>query len=271
MNNLLYVFVFLLISMAVTSMWVTNKNAESAELLSLNSLFLFANEKNKLQVNVKNRHPRISLWDLRIKVRHEKDIPDQNILQIKPFSTQSINVEWVPVRRGLQTYPRLHLSTHFPFQLLNAWKYFQVKDQVIIYPERRGDNPLPRDKGSNPQHETASEDQTQGFFRDYRDFQTTDSPSRIAWRKSLKVQKHLVKNFEANSESNILIDWEMTTHLLNDETRISQMAQWIESCHRRNIPYRLKIKDAFTSYSLGIPHYKHCMETLAFLDVEQLK
>lgn len=265
MNNLLYVFVFMLISMALTSMWTTNKNIEKAELENIAAPVLFANEKNLLTVVVKNKNLRASLWDLQIKAHQTADIPEQIYPQIKPFSIETLRISWIPKTRGSVNLPRLHIHSHFPFRLLRAWKYFDKQATVIVYPERKGSTQLPFQSGQSAEQEKNALTNKVGFFKDYRDFQSTDSPSRIAWKKSLKIQKHLVKNYESSGEQKVLIDWTTTDQLSDPEQRISQLATWIDVCHNSNANYSLKIKNFQTGYGHGVPHYKQCMQKLALL------
>ena len=270
MNNLLYVFVFLLISMAVTSMLSTNKNVEQVQLDRLSAGVLFANEKNILSVSLHNKNPRASLWDIAIKVRSTDDIPNQIISQIKPFSTETIGVEWTPEKRGMTMLPRLHVQSRFPFRLLVAWKYFTKEQQVIVYPERKGNVNLPQLSGASAQEQALALLDKSGFFRDYREFERTDSPSRIAWKKSLKIQKHLVKNFENSGDKKVLIDWGFTKNLNDFEQRISQMALWVQVCHDSHSSYSLKLKKTQTPFANGLNHYKQCLHELALLQLSDV-
>lgn len=271
MNNLLYVFVFLLISMALTSMWTTNQNVVSLELENLTANNVFANEENSITAWFKNKNQRASIWDLQAKIRFDSDERYQNIPQIKPFQSEHISILWSPTTRGLLTIPYLHIQSRFPFRLLVSWKYVQKDVQVMVYPQRKGKNYLPQVAGSSAQDEANAVLDSEGFFRDYREFQRTDSPSRIAWKKSLKIQKHLVKNFESSGQKKVLIDWNMTKDLTDPEDRISQLALWIDVCHNNHSIYSLKIKDYQTTFASGLQHYKQCMQKLALLTPDEYK
>lgn len=269
MNNLLYVFVFLLISMALTSMLTTNKNIDLLALDQLTASLLYANEVNTLTATFRNKNNRASIWDLFIKVRLTPDIPTQMLSQVKPFTSETISVQWKPAMRGLTQLPRLHAQSRFPFRLLVAWKYFEKETQAIVYPERKGSLPLPQLAGSSAEQEANALVDKDGFFRDYREFQRGDSPSRIAWRKSLKLQRHLVKNFESSGDKKVLIDWVTTASLINPEDRISQIALWIDLCHNSHVSYSLKIKDYQSPFASGLQHYKQLMQKLALLTPEE--
>lgn len=264
-NNLLYFFVFLMVSMALTGMSATNKNIDGVSLENLSNTFIYSNEKNYLSGLFKNKKPKLNLYDIHIKIRLSEDNNQQSISYIKPLSTESLNIAWTPSQRGLQKLPRLHIQSRFPFRMLVAWKYFEKDYDVLVYPERKGSHKLPQMSGTFSQKETNAQIEKDGFFKDYRDYQKEDSPSRIAWKKSLKLQKHLVKNFESSGEKKIIIDWNMTENLVDPELRISQLALWVDDCHHSKASYSLRIDADHIPFDSGIQHYKLCMQKLALL------
>ncbi len=272
-NNLLYFFVFLLVSIALTGMWFTNKNVESFKILQVIHSAVFANQPNYLTIEFKNKNQKSFLWSIEI----EFDTPKKTqVLQkktmIEEVQKQSqAELEWTPNQRGLIEMPRLLIQSRFPYQMLRAWKYDESLQSVIVYPEKKGVSEIPSDQGLKSENENQFQQQNQGLFRDYREFQRTDSPSRIDWKRSLKHQKHLIKNYENSGEKRILIDWKMTDFLKHFEDRVSQMSLWIDlSYHSKDI-YSIKIKDNQTEYMNTPLHYKNCMEKLALLSIEETR
>ncbi len=269
-NNLLYFFVFFLISIALSGMWLTNKNVENFEMTEASSNSLFANEDNQIQIQYRNLNSKSFLWDIEIsaddKFDHNKTHKIEEIVSGKILKRTFVN--WRPLHRGLYPSPRLLIQSRFPFGMLRAWKYFDQKTEFIVYPEKKGTKDLPQAENTKAQEDLKSVDNTKGLFRDHREFQKTDSPNKIDWKLSLKHQRHFVKNFESGDEKKVLIDWKMTNSNLNFEDRISQLALWIDLYHKKNEPYSLKINNDQTEYSSLSSHYKKCMEKLALLKIE---
>jgi uncharacterized protein (DUF58 family) len=266
-NNLLYFFVFLLVSMGMTGMWLTNKNVDSIEVHDIFYSMIFANEKNQLSIHFNNLYEKSYLWDIDFHFEeNDKMNETRTIDEIQQYMKSSI--EWVPAKRGLSQLPRLVIESRFPYKMLRAWKYYRKETEILIYPERKGSSLLPTQAGNKSENELHAQAEIQGLFRDFREFQRTDSPTRIDWKRSLKHQKHLVKNFETSGEKKVLIDWEMTQSLQTFEDRVSQMALWIDICHKNHENYSMKIKEDKTSFSNVPSHYKYCMEKLAFLRFE---
>lgn len=260
-NNILYFFVFLLISMGLTTAVVTNKNIEKLSINDLKFEKLFAEEKNSLSVFIENKDKAEPLWDLIFYLAEKKE--NTNLVG-ELQATNKLVLSWTPQKRGLQRLPRITAESRFPFKMLRAWKHFDRADKVIIFASRKGQEelpPQPGDRSGDQQGRTESE----GLFRDYREFQKNDAPSRIDWRRSLKHGKQLVKNYEQGGDQHIFLNWEMSSFAGSFEDRVSQMSLWVSICHERNISFSLKIGSFETELSDTRQHYWACMEKIALL------
>lgn len=272
-NNLLYIFVFLLISIALTGARLTNKNVQNFLVNSLSINSVFAKEKNNLDVQVQNLSSKEPLWQIEIGVDQKERSQIEYVMidhVMKGPALQSTKVIWRPLTRGLQKIPRLRIQSGFPFDMFKAFKSFESDKTCIVYPERKGLRDVPHDRGQKGDHEHLERMKNHGLFLDYREFQKSDSPIRIDWKRSLKHQKHLLKNFEASGEKRILLDWEMTAFITDFEDRISQLALWIDLCQKRQDLYSLRIKQTQTEFSNHPTHFKVCMERLALLSPDEV-
>ena len=270
-NNILYFFVFLLVSMGMTTSYLTNKNIESVKIDELKSTLLYAHENNMLVAHIDNQNKKnAALWDLEFRVEHlKKDIKEIHTLS-EVEKTGYLTVNWIPERRGQVRAPRILMQSRFPFKLLRAWKYYHRPVEFLVFPERRGKENLVSLLGFQSNRDEMAKLENEGLFRDYREFQNSDSPARIDWKRSVKHQKHLVKNYEKSGDRKILIDWDMTASLPDFEDRISQMALWVDLCHQRNEMFSLRIKNFQTDYFASPSHYKTCMEKLALLSAKEV-
>lgn len=261
-NNLLYFFVFFLISMALTGMWMTNKNVDYFQIIEIQTDLLFAKEENAIDLLVKSRRSDFAIWDIEVKFAKPAE-NSKEILIGEVQQEKKVTFFWRPVSRGCYPVPRLLIEGRFPFKMLRAWKYYDEKVDVFVFPERRGIKQIPSLSGKQSEKEAQTQASDEGLFRDFREFQKSDPPQRIDWKRSLKHQKHLVKNFETSGERKVLLDWEMTQFLPLFEDRISQLAYWVDLCYQKKEIYKLKIKDYETPYGSHINHYKMCMQKLA--------
>lgn len=269
-NNLLYFFVFFLISMALSGMWLTNKNVDLFQVSEISANTLFANEKNQLQVYYQNLNLKSFLWDLEISI-DKKKIPGTCKIDevINGKIARRVYLDWIPSTRGLNKSPRLVVESRFPFGMLRAWKYYDQKTEFLVYPAKKGQKIIPHSVSQKNGDDIEVTLNSQGLFRDHREFQKTDSPNKIDWKASLRHQKHFVKNYESGDEKKILIDWKMTNHIMDFEDRVSQLALWVDTSHKNNELYSLKISQHQTNYGSDFMHYKNCMDKLAFLTLAE--
>lgn len=265
-NNILYFFVFLLVSMGLSTAWLTNKNIDAAKVVDIKYTYLFANETNSINIKVENLNKKnTSLWDIEFRVE-DVDFTDQKTHLLEEVEqVNEVVIQWRPKKRGYARSPRIMMQSQFPYKILRSWKYDHKKSNLLVYPERKGELNLSSLIGMQDNRDEKAKLENEGLFRDFREFQTSDSPSRIDWKRSIKHQKHLVKNLEKSGERKIIIDWEFTADLIDFEKRISQMALWVDMCYQKNEIYSLKLNQFQTEYYSSLNHYKSCLERLALL------
>lgn len=265
-NNVLYFFVFLLVSMGLSTSWLTNNNIESVLVTDFTYDSLFANEKNSVLIKIDNKTPKkYSIYDVEMLVEHDNKKMNQPNTITEVEVQGVLNLFWQPSERGYVDSPRVMMQSRFPYKILRSWKYYIKSGNCLVYPERKGDSNIRTLIGHQSQRDEAAKLESEGLFRDYREFQNSDSPNRIDWKRSVKHGKHLIKNYEQSGERKILIDWSMTDSLQGFEDRISQMALWVDLCHRQNENYSLRIENQQIDYGAGLMHYKTCLEKLALL------
>ncbi len=257
--------------MGITIAWTTNKNIESLVIEDLKNHYVFAKEKNWLTAQLVNlNNKKINLWDLEFAAQY-REKENNEIHKIEELQKKAdLNVIWEPDKRGYNQSPRILVQSEFPFFLLRAWKYFEKPKKVLVFPERKGIKNLQFLLAAQTNKDEASKNDNEGLFRDYREFQNSDSPSRIDWKRSVKHRKHLVKNYEKSGERKILIEWSLTEGLGNFEDRLSQMTYWVDQCFQSNEFYSMKINDYQTDYKSDISHYKSCLEKLALLNEQEI-
>ena len=257
--------------MGITIAWTTNKNIDSAVMQDLKNNFVFAKEKNWVTAQINNLNSKkLYLWDLEFATEYlNKD--NQEIHSLEEVQKNGeVNVLWEPEKRGYNPSPRIMVQSQFPFFLLRAWKYFEKNNNILVFPQRKGVKNLQYLMTAQSNKDEASKNDNEGLFRDFREFQNSDSPNRIDWKRSIKHQKHLVKNYEKSGERKILIDWEMTEGVGSFEDRVSQMAYWVDQCFQANESFSMKINKFKTEYNSNLMHYKGCLEKLAVLSEQEV-
>lgn len=257
-NNLIYLFVFAEISIALSSMFYTNLNIHRVRLRDISVSDSFAQEPNWVEV---------SLTTLKDKPIYQTSVrwsTEKTGLPLPP-ATLSIAIPWTPRRRGQQRLPSLTIESSFPFGLLRSWKLQRTGQEVIVFPSRRGSSNFP----SSSVGDRAVD--KQGLFYDLRPFQRGDWPRRIDWRASQRAQKLLIRRFEEESSLQLQFHWQQTSHLPNIEERISQLALWVDKAEKQKTDYSLQVGPWNSGRGHGYGHWQKCMQHLALLSVKDLK
>lgn len=258
--------------MGLSTTTMTNKNVDATQITGLDIKNLFANEKNQITARIDNLiMKKTKIWNLEFIIEDKKNINPEihHLSEIK--DSAHVALIWTPSSRGYMSSPRIRLQSQFPFRLTRAWKYYQSDSKHLVYPERKGELDFIRLISYQSEGAEIDKNEKDGLFRDHREFQNSDSPSRIDWKSSAKHQKHLVRNYEKPGDRKILIDWGMTESLNNFEARISQLSYWISLCHKKSETYCLKIKNYRTEYLSSHDHYQTCMEKLALLSLKDVQ
>ena len=258
-NNVIYIFVFLLVSTSITSMWLTNRNLEFIRFKNVFCGETFAGIKNPVRLTLENTG-KSSSYALNVTGPETS----QTVKVISPLSESLVEVQWQPIHRGWQRLPRFQVESTFPFDLLRTWRGFSSPEMFLVYPQRKGSPQFPKSGKSS-----SNLDQ-QGLFRDHRPFYSGDSVKRIDWRASAKHQEILLKVFESDDSHSFAFTWEDTRHLPQFEDRISQLALWIDLCEKQKSTYSLDIGNISFPMNQGQNHYRNCMKFLAELQFEDL-
>lgn len=257
-NNLIYLFVFFLISVAITGMIITNKNIANLKVESVTAANLFCHEGGWVHVDIRNPAA-VGSWDIYAKLEKTKGSEAEKI-HVASAGHATLKISYRPRRRGNVHLPRIALQSSFPFGLLRAWKYAFSEQAIIVFPERRGDLnfPVGASDGQNLQQA--------GLFRDHRAYQSADLRSRIDWRASARRDELLVKNYEEPEKPKLTFSWESTEHLADIESRLAQLSLWIDEAERRGHQYSLKIPGVTTDPGRGLAHRDRCLTALALYE-----
>ena len=253
-NNLAYIFVFFIISVALTSMSITNRNVDGLNLSEPTVGVVFAEEPSNLSILIHNKKssPARAL-EIYIKGNHQKLI----VNEIDSESEISILVPWIAPKRGFINAPNIISQSYYPFGLMRAWKVFNIPKKMMVFPAKKGDPKFP------PLSIVSNENKSGGLFKDHRIYTNSDSINRIDWKASARRQSHLIKTFEESEDLSLFLNWEQTSHLKDFESRVSQLTLWIDEAEKSGSPYSVKINAHQTLFERGKSHYLNCLEFLA--------
>lgn len=256
-NNLAYIFVFFIISVALTSMSITNRNVDGLNLSEPTVGIIFADEPCNISVLLHNKNstPARAL-EIYFKGHDQKLI----LNELASALEVSILVPWVAPKRGFINAPNIISQSYYPFGLLRAWKVFEIPKRFFVFPAKKGDPKFP------PLSILNNENKSGGLFKDHRLYTNSDPISRIDWKASARRQSHLIKTFEESENLSLFFSWEQTSHLKDFESRVSQLTLWIDEAEKTGSPYSVKINAHQTLFESGKSHYLKCLEFLALMN-----
>lgn len=199
----------------------------------------------------------------------------ESMLWRKAWHTKPRTSAWLPVldagetavvrlalpsrSRGRYAVPELWVSSIMPMGICFAWKVFPRGEEYFVYPTPRG-LPLEGDgrKGQGV-HEGAdggSED-----VSGHRPYEPGDPLSRMDWRVFARSGKVVVRTLEEGSGGEVLLRWDDTRFLQDDEARLEQLSFWVAQCMREGRPFRLELGPYRSD--LSSRHIMACYEALA--------
>ena len=166
-------------------------------------------------------------------------------------------------RRGLMDLGRIRFSTTRPLGLARAWSWWRPQQRVLVYPplERSGP-PLPgtaSDGARRPRAQRSGED-----THHLRDYRQGDAPRQIAWKASARLDRLMVREYEAGIARDVALEWQALRHLPYEQ-RIARLARWVMDAEREGRRYRLQIPGTSLGPARGPEHRHACLRALALL------
>ncbi len=267
-NNFLYLYTFFLTSVGVTSLRLTNDNISSVIIETVEIQEVFAGSPAFALVNIFNSSSQARSF---IEIYHHAE-KITLVPEIIGHSAYQARIELGPYTRGLHTIPKLTLRTTFPFYLLNSWKVFRSKETFIVFPSQVGESRLPVNENLNHTDDSQIMDRLKGTdfeFAGHRKFETGDSFRQIDWKAFARTEKFLIKDYQSFRSQEVELRWRNTSVHLNLESRLSQLALWIEIAESKGFQYSLEIPGKIFESQRGRSHYLKCLSGLALFGKDQ--
>lgn len=195
---------------------------------------------------------------LRLRMEKHDCARDETVFDITGDGMQAVQVELQALRRGWQPVGRIRLWSEYPFGLFHVWSWLHPDFRALIYPRAEANAPPLPQAGGQAQRRSGDE---LGMLRDYH---PSDPRRMIAWKASARHDRLLVKEFEQSRGHDIVLDWRMLGDL-DQETRISRLAAWVERAEEARTAYSLELPQIRLGPSLGPEHRHACLRELALL------
>lgn len=180
-----------------------------------------------------------------------------------PDTDADVEIALPAPRRGLMDLGRLRISTTRPLGLARAWSGWRPRERVLVYPAiEKNAPPLPGAGGDGtprPRAQRSGED-----THHLRDYRSGDAPRQIAWKASARLDRLMVREYEAGSAKDVHLDWS-SLRQMPYEQRIARLARWVLDAERDGRRYRLALPSGVLGPARGAEHRHACLRALALL------
>lgn len=262
-NNLGFLLVFLLGSMAVVSMVHTHRNLKGLKILSVSARPVFAQETAVFVFLISPEDRRRNALEFFF------ENPGSAIENLSPDAEARISVRVAAPKRGLLFPGPLTVSTCFPLGLFYAWTRVRLNCFCTVYP-----NPIAGAfefseiaEGGTNQDSAPLLSGTDDFLG-LKVYQPGDPVRRISWKALSRGQGLFTKEFAGHGRSNLVFDYEQMTGP-DTETRLSQLCDLVRRAADANMEYGLNLPGSFIAPGSGSDHRHKCLKALALFGINQ--
>ncbi|GAA5097242.1 DUF58 domain-containing protein [Wohlfahrtiimonas larvae] len=258
-NSLVYIMLFWLVSIFVSTMILTWRNLDGLRLRNAGSEPIFASDEATFNITIESLgRAHHSLW---LSSKYSNNFVD---CQAKASSTTYLFVS--ETQRGRVRLPRFIVETTYPLGIFRAWSYVDLDQTTLCYPR-----PLASElqyyssvdlEDSDYLDSGVSKNRGVDNFDELKNYELGDAVSRIDWKAYAKGHGLLVKTFTEQASKEIwLSEQDFTGNL---ETRLSQMCYWVLEFSKNNQRFGIILgNDIKIEPNSSDIHTKKCLEALA--------
>ncbi|MBL7543549.1 MAG: DUF58 domain-containing protein [Bdellovibrionaceae bacterium] len=272
-NQLIYLIAFFYSSVLFIAMHLTNNNIKSIEISELFVPNFFQDETGILKITLHNNHSKYSARFLNI------DIIGYGltsvVTEIPPNSFQTTEMILQKRSRGKYHYPKVTLSSKFPFNLFYSWKRLTWDQEFFVYPAREGHADPPyssEDELSKKLDLTSARlDSQSDNFLGHKEYTAYENYKRIDWKVYARKNKLYVKTFETESSKICYIDFSEYFRNVGDfEKRINQLTKWIFDSQKWNTLFVVKLSNDEVTFLDDRKKFESLLEKLSVFRIQDL-
>ena len=152
--------------------------------------------------------------------------------EIGAGDTRRVAVTWQPERRGGIRVAAVSISTRFPFQMYEKTRVITAPATLWVAPAPTAVSLPPQRAGSQASARRLPRRGGEDEFKGLRERVPTDPPSRIHWRRSATVGRHLTKEFTAEIDVGFRLELRAGNDDVEFEAALAEAAGWLEAAVR---------------------------------------
>lgn len=255
-NNLIYVLVFFLASIANTAILFTYLNMSGLQLRAGKASSVFAGDYAEFEVFIsrsgKRHYHRIRLgWP---------DNPAQ-LTDLLANDQQRLQLHYQTQKRGPLRPGRLLLESHYPLGLLRCWSWVDLDFQSLVWPRPQSlaELPVSRSHGNDGREKPLAG--MEDFFG-FRPYQQGDPLRHVNWRSVARGLPLQSKIYAAREQQKSWVDWDELPGVGTEE-RLSLLCDWALQLERRDIAWGLRLPGVEMAPDHGERHREQALNAMA--------
>lgn len=254
--NLGYALTFLVAVVALLSAGLTVAQLAGLRLVLADAQPVFAGEVARFPLQVGDEDGR-----LRSGLRFAAAGREVALAHVAAGGRETVflEMETMPAR-GWQFLDAVDVSTTQPLGLFLSWQWLRLEARVLVYPEPKGDLPLPfqwtAQRGALAA-QASGEDELVGLAS----YRVGDSLSRVAWKRSGRGGEWMIKRFAGEGAPEVMLDYAQAVGGV--EARLSQLCQWVLAAEAEGLAYGLRLPNEVFVVARGAWHRDRCLQALA--------
>ncbi len=176
---------------------------------------------------------------------------DQAMLKEVSYETKS-RISVRSNKRGIYPVARVKVASKGLYGLFRAWSWHHTEKHIVVYPNSKGNHPLPSGMTANTAKEL-SEISRKGRegedFQGHRPFTQGESLQHVDWKAYARGQDLLIKEYSGQGSEPLDLNWQDTNG--DTEERLEQLSSWIAQMNRSQREYSLHIPGTDLSRASG--------------------
>lgn len=256
-NNLISALAYLLIALGILTIHYTFFNLSGLKIKAIKGYHCYAGDMAEFQFQLSSERMRVyesiqCAW---------QDQPISRV-DIEKGESKPLFLYAKTNHRGRFAPEDMKVETIFPLGLFRAWSWIKPELEILVYPKpqqgrRALSNTVAGDESEQPVGMQEGED-----FHALEEYQEGMSPKRIAWKQFAQGRGLLSKQFTAQQDQQLWLDWEAWPEL-GYEARLSVICYWAQQCEYDEIHYGVRLPNIVIKPAQGAVHFDAVLKALA--------
>lgn len=259
----MYVFTFVLVTIGIMAMLLTNSNLKGLSSEPHPDILLLEGHAQTLLMMISNKSNEVRFSFYLSAYIASKKMGSGLLAAINSKSSRKVELKQVLLPRGKHSIERIKAESSYPFGLLRAWRLLNCQTIVYVYPQPKG-IPL-KSKRTEQKHsdaEVTGSSIEESDFAGLRAYRPGDSQKHVNWKAVAKGHPMVVKEFAGADTPYCDFKWSEVSSM-GQEAKLRQLSLWLHEAYEANYIFSLELPEQSLGRGQGQAHFAQCLKLLA--------